>query len=93
MGEMGIYQMYGRLCRTLGGMFNPTDDLTGAPARLLYVTVDDDGRVAEVIDANGFGAIGQEPVRPALIWSSLIAIAARSQPLPEPTPAARRSSC
>ena len=33
MGEMGIYQMYGRLGRTLGGIFNRTDEMPDGPTR------------------------------------------------------------
>ena len=41
MGPMGIYQMYGRHGKTLGGMFNKSKDMPGPPAWLYYVMVND----------------------------------------------------
>lgn len=42
MGELGLYQMYGRNGRTLGGMFNRTPDMPpGPPAWLYYIHVPD----------------------------------------------------
>lgn len=41
MGEAGIYQMYGRAGRTLGGMFNKPPQMPGPPYWLCYVRVGD----------------------------------------------------
>jgi predicted enzyme related to lactoylglutathione lyase len=46
MGEMGVYQMYGRNGKTLGGMFNKPDT---PPAWLHYARVPDVHRAAEKI--------------------------------------------
>ena len=53
MGELGIYQMFGRNDRTLGGMFNaPTQG--GPPQWLLYVTVGNvDASVEQVVSLGG----------------------------------------
>ncbi len=47
MGEMGVYQMYGRNGRTLGGMMNLTPDMKMPPAWLIYARVPDADRAAE----------------------------------------------
>ncbi|UCC73796.1 MAG: VOC family protein [Gemmatimonadota bacterium] len=41
MGEMGIYQMYGRGGSPLGGMFNKPAEMPGPPCWLFYTMVDD----------------------------------------------------
>ena len=41
MGEAGIYQIYGRSGRPLGGMFDRPCEMPGPPAWLSYITVPD----------------------------------------------------
>lgn len=61
MGEAGVYQMYGRGEKMLGGMYNKTDGQPGPPAWLYYSVVDDlDGAVKKV-KKNG-GRIVVEPM-------------------------------
>jgi len=53
MGEMGVYQMYGRHDTPLGGMYNRPAQMPGPPAWLHYVMVDDVPRAVEATKANG----------------------------------------
>jgi predicted enzyme related to lactoylglutathione lyase len=53
MGEMGVYQMYGRNGVELGGMFNKPPDMPGPPAWSHYILVDDITPAAEFTSANG----------------------------------------
>ncbi|MFQ5888827.1 MAG: VOC family protein [Gemmatimonadota bacterium] len=54
MGEVGIYQMYGRGGDApLGGMFNKTADMPGPPCWLYYAMVEDVARVAEKVKELG----------------------------------------
>jgi predicted enzyme related to lactoylglutathione lyase len=53
MGEMGVYQMYGRNGMPIGGMFNKTADMPFPPNWLHYVRVDDVHKTAEQIKQNG----------------------------------------
>jgi uncharacterized protein len=53
MGESGVYQMYGRAGKMLGGMYNKSPDQPG-PAWLYYFSIPDlDGAVATVQDEGG----------------------------------------
>lgn len=56
MGEAGMYQMYGRPGKMLGGMYNKTADMPGPPqpAWLYYVSVEDlDGSVKRIEEKGG----------------------------------------
>jgi uncharacterized protein len=53
MGEMGLYQMYGRNGRTLGGMFNKPKQMDGPAAWLYYIHVGDVRRAAKTVEALG----------------------------------------
>lgn len=54
MGEMGIYQMYGRRDGIpLGGMFNKSADMPGPAAWLIYAMVDDVNTATEQVKASG----------------------------------------
>lgn len=53
MGEAGIYQMFGRAGRTMGGMMTKTADMPGPPAWLFYTRVPDVDRAAELVTENG----------------------------------------
>ncbi len=53
MGEMGMYQMYGRNGTTLGGMYNKPADMPAPPHWLLYVRVDDIDKAVETIQEAG----------------------------------------
>jgi uncharacterized protein len=61
MGPMGIYQMFGRKGRTLGGMFNKPADMPAPPHWLLYVRVKDVRMAAELVKALG-GQVLMGPV-------------------------------
>jgi uncharacterized protein len=54
MGPPGTYQMYANGDKTLGGMFNKSDDMPGPPFWLVYVTVADCDAAVE--KAKGLGA-------------------------------------
>lgn len=61
MGDAGVYQMYNRGDRMLGGMYNKSADQPGPPAWLYYISIGDlDGAVGKV-KANG-GRIIVEPM-------------------------------
>ena len=53
MGEMGMYQMFGRNGVELGGMFDKPAEMPGPPAWLYYILVDDLQRAIDV--AAGLG--------------------------------------
>jgi predicted enzyme related to lactoylglutathione lyase len=53
MGPMGIYRMFGRGGKTLGGMFDKPAEVPAPPHWLLYVRVADVHSAAEVVKANG----------------------------------------
>lgn len=53
MGEMGIYQMYGRKGVLLGGMFNKPEEMPGPPAWLCYAKVEDVHQTVEKVKQNG----------------------------------------
>ncbi len=53
MGEMGMYQMYGRNGMSLGGMYNKPADMPAPPHWLLYVRVDDIDKAVEAIKEAG----------------------------------------
>jgi predicted enzyme related to lactoylglutathione lyase len=53
MGEMGVYQLYGRGDLPLGGMFNRTEDMPGPPAWLYYVRVESVDDAAERVKRMG----------------------------------------
>lgn len=53
LGELGVYQMYGRNGRSLGGMFNRSPDIPG-PMWLYYIRVDDvDAAAAKIRKLGG----------------------------------------
>ena len=41
MGDMGLYQMFGRKSKTLGGMFNKPADIPAPPHWMIYFRVED----------------------------------------------------
>lgn len=53
MGDTGVYQMYGRKGRTLGGIFNKSADMPGPPAWTLYVRVADLHQAVRKVRAQG----------------------------------------
>lgn len=53
MGEMGLYQMYGRKGSTLGGIFRKPAEMPGPPAWLYYVKVKDVKPAAEQVKKLG----------------------------------------
>jgi predicted enzyme related to lactoylglutathione lyase len=53
MGPMGIYFIFGRNGKQLGGMFNKPAEMPGPPNWLQYVLVDSADRAAERVKANG----------------------------------------
>lgn len=53
MGEMGIYQMYGKHGVTLGGMFDGCKVSQMPPVWFYYVSVDSADKAAERVKANG----------------------------------------
>ncbi len=53
MGDMGIYQMYGRQGIPLGGMFNKPAEMPGPSAWLYYAKVDDVHAAAERVRERG----------------------------------------
>lgn len=54
MGESGVYQMYGRAGKMLGGMYTKTAEQPGPPAWLYYIsTADVDGAVARIETRGG----------------------------------------
>jgi len=70
MGEAGVYQMYGRAGRMLGGMYNKTADMPdvdkgksepGPPAWLYYIRVPDLDESVQKVRAKG-GKIVVEPM-------------------------------
>jgi predicted enzyme related to lactoylglutathione lyase len=61
MGGGSIYQMFTRKGIPLGGIFNRTPDMSGPPAWLHYVRVDDVHRAVEVVKERG-GHILVEPM-------------------------------
>jgi predicted enzyme related to lactoylglutathione lyase len=61
MGQMGLYQMYGRHGHTLGGMFNKPKEMAAPPHWLLYVRVGDVRAAAAAVTAHG-GKILHGPV-------------------------------
>ena len=61
MGEMGIYQMFGRNGLTLGGMFNKSEDMPQPPSWLYYARVPDVDAAAEKVTALG-GSISDGPM-------------------------------
>lgn len=61
MGDAGVYQMYGRKGRMLGGMYNRDASQPFPPGWLYYVSVEDlDGAVARV--KSGGGKVMLEPM-------------------------------
>jgi hypothetical protein len=61
MGEAGVYQMYGRAGRMLGGMYNKTAGQPGPPAWLYYIKVGDLDATVRKVKAKG-GKIVVEPM-------------------------------
>ena len=61
MGEMGIYQMFGRNGLTLGGMFTKTPDMLQPPSWLYYMRVPDVDAAAQKVTALG-GSIVKGPM-------------------------------
>jgi len=61
MGDLGVYQMYGRNGRDLGGMYKKTAEMPGPPAWLHYILVDDVQRAAETTKDRG-GRVVTEPM-------------------------------
>lgn len=61
MGDMGIYQMFGRNGLTVGGMFNKTPDMPDPPSWLYYALVPDVDVAAEKVTALG-GSILRRPM-------------------------------
>ncbi|HEY4561352.1 MAG TPA: VOC family protein [Thermoanaerobaculia bacterium] len=53
MGEMGLYQMYGRNGKTLGGMFKKPAEMPGPPAWLYYARVADVNAAIEAARRQG----------------------------------------
>jgi len=53
MGPMGIYQMFGRRGRSLGGMFTKPPDMPAPPHWMLYIRVPDVDKAAERVKALG----------------------------------------
>ena len=53
MGEAGLYQLYGREGRNLGGMYNKPRDVPGPAAWLYYIYVDDVNERAKNVEALG----------------------------------------
>jgi predicted enzyme related to lactoylglutathione lyase len=53
MGEMGLYQMYGRGGPPLGGMFNQPAEMPGPPRWLYYARVDDVHQAVERVREAG----------------------------------------
>jgi predicted enzyme related to lactoylglutathione lyase len=53
MGEMGIYQMFGRGQWPLGGMFNKPAEMPGPPFWLYYIKVDDVDQTVEKVKQLG----------------------------------------
>lgn len=60
MGDAGIYQMYGRGGRNLGGMMNRDDDMP-PPMWMHYVRVADLDAAVEAVEANG-GTVWHGPM-------------------------------
>jgi predicted enzyme related to lactoylglutathione lyase len=61
MGEMGIYLIFGRKGKQLGGMFNKPSFVQAPPNWLHYIAVDSADRAAELVKANG-GTLMQDPM-------------------------------
>ncbi len=53
MGDMGIYQMYGRGGQSLGGMFNKPAEVEGPPGWLYYIMVEDANQAALTLQMLG----------------------------------------
>jgi hypothetical protein len=53
MGPMGIYQVFGRRGRSLGGMFNKPPQMPAPPHWMLYVRVPDVDKATERVKALG----------------------------------------
>lgn len=53
MGDMGIYQMYGRKGIPLGGIFNKPKEMPGPPAWLYYAKVEDVHQTVEKVKKKG----------------------------------------
>ncbi len=53
MGEMGIYQMYGRNGMPLGGMYNKPEQMPGPPSWLYYALVGDVHQVSQTVTQLG----------------------------------------
>jgi predicted enzyme related to lactoylglutathione lyase len=53
MGEMGVYQMFGRGEQTLGGMFNKSAEIPGPPFWLYYTRVPDVSKAVENVTGLG----------------------------------------
>jgi uncharacterized protein len=53
MGPMGIYQMFGRRGRPLGGMMNKPPQMPAPPHWMLYIRVPDVDKAAEQVKAMG----------------------------------------
>lgn len=61
MGEAGVYQMYGRGEKMLGGMYNKSDDQPFPAAWLYYVSIGDLDAAVKKITKNG-GKVIVEPM-------------------------------
>ena len=60
IGDMGMYQMFGRGAHTLGGMFDKPDDVA-VPCWLFYIRVDDVSAAVEKIEELG-GQVSRGPM-------------------------------
>ncbi|MFN2422122.1 MAG: VOC family protein, partial [Gemmatimonadota bacterium] len=61
MGEAGVYQMYGRAGRMLGGMYNKSADQPFPPNWLYYISIGDLDATVRKVKAQG-GKIIVEPM-------------------------------
>ena len=53
MGPMGLYVLFGRDGKQLGGMFNRSASMPGEPSWLAYVSVSDASKAADAAKASG----------------------------------------
>ena len=61
IGPLGVYQVFGRRGRALGGMFNKPPEMAVPPFWLLYIRVPDVGKGAERVKALG-GRVINDPM-------------------------------
>ncbi len=53
MGPAGVYQMFGRAGRTIGGMYNKPPEMPAPPHWLCYAMVKSADRAADLVNAHG----------------------------------------